>query len=86
MNNTIYIECNKSNLINLLNNKLNNISYDNKKYTITYISDKKAYVTFDCEKTYNTILDQNRALYKLFNLDWINDKDEEEELIIKSNF
>ena len=83
--NTIYIECIKSNIIDLLNKTLSDITCENKQYDIIFLSDKKAQVSFHSVDTYNMILDHNRALYKLFKLDWINDKyDDEEELIIKT--
>lgn len=83
--NTIYIECTKCNILDLLNKKLNEITCENKKYDITYIDDKKAHVYFYSKDTYNMILDHNRAIYKLFKADWISDEyDDEEELIMKS--
>lgn len=83
--NTIYIECVKSNILDLLNKKLIDITCENKQYDITYVCNNKAYVLFHSEDTYKMILDHNRAMYKLFHLDWINDNhDDEEELIIRS--
>ena len=38
--NTIYIECIKSNIIDLLNKTLSDITCENKQYDIIFLSDK----------------------------------------------